>query len=85
MPEQSTLEPTPTGQRAPLGAVTQSEIDRQVFDLYDEYCHGRIDRREFLKRAAALGAAGLAMAQALFPNYAQAQTISFTDPRIKAT
>jgi len=19
-----------------------------VFDLYDEYCHGRIDRREFL-------------------------------------
>jgi len=85
MPEQSTLEPTLIEQRAPLGAVTQSEIDQRVFDLYDEYCHGRIDRREFLKRAAALGAAGLAMAQALFPNYARAQTISFTDPRIKAT
>src|SRR5262245_40683393 len=27
---------------------------------------------------------GLAMAQALLPRYAQAQTISFTDPRIKA-
>jgi carboxymethylenebutenolidase len=60
------------------------EIDRQIYDLYDEYCHGRIDRREFLLRAAALTAGGLAMAQALLPRYARAQTISFTDPRIKA-
>ncbi len=30
------------------------------------------------------GVSGLAMAQALFPRYAQAQTISFTDERIKA-
>jgi carboxymethylenebutenolidase len=51
-------------------------------DLYDEYCHDRIDRREFL-RLAALVAGGLAMAQALLPRYAQAQTISFTDTRIK--
>ena len=62
--------------------VTQIEIDQRVFDLYDEYCHGGIDRREFLLRASLL-AGGLAMAQALFPRYAQAQTISFTDPRIK--
>ncbi len=64
-------------------AVTQLEIDQRVFDLYDEYCHGRIDRREFL-RLSALVAGGLAMAQALLPRYAQAQTISFTDTRIKA-
>ncbi len=69
---------------APSGAVTQREIDQRVFDLYDEYCHGRIDRREFLRRATALGVAALAMAQALLPRYAQAQTISFTDARIKA-
>jgi carboxymethylenebutenolidase len=66
------------------GAVTQLQIDQRVFDLYDEYCHGRIDRREFLMRSAALVAGGLAMAQALLPRYAQAQTISFTDSRIKA-
>jgi len=63
------------------------EIDRRVFELYDEYCHGRIDRREFLARAGALTVAGvsaLAMAQALLPRYAQAQTISFTDERMKA-
>ena len=64
--------------------VTQLEIDRRVFDLYDEYCHGRIDRREFLARSAALVAGGLAMAQALLPRYALAQTISFTDQRIRA-
>jgi carboxymethylenebutenolidase len=64
--------------------VTQIEIDQRVFELYDEYCHGRIDRREFLKRAGALSVAGLAMAQALLPRYAQAQTISFTDQRMKA-
>jgi len=69
----------------PLNAITQTEIDQQVFDLYDEYCHGGIDRREFLKRASALGAAAAAMAQALLPRYARAQTISFTDERIKAT
>src|SRR5262245_46271459 len=64
-------------------AVTQLEIDQRVFDLYDEYCHGRIDRRQFLLLASAV-AGGLAMAQALLPRYAEAQTISFTDTRIKA-
>jgi carboxymethylenebutenolidase len=64
-------------------ALTQAEIDQRVFDLYDEYCHGRMDRRAFL-RAASLIAGGLAMAEALIPRYAKAQTISFTDERIKA-
>ena len=41
-----------TGSVAP--GITQQEIDQRVFDLYDEYCHGRIDRREFFSRAAAL-------------------------------
>ena len=40
-----------------MTAITQPEIDQQVFNLYDEYCHGRIDRREFMRRAGALGAA----------------------------
>jgi carboxymethylenebutenolidase len=65
------------------GLVKQHDwIDQRVFDLYDEYCHGRMDRRTFLQQAA-LVAGGLAMAQALMPRYANAQTISFTDSRIK--
>ena len=66
---------------------TELKIDKQIFDLYDEYCHTDMTRREFLSRASAMaiaGGAGLAMAQALLPRYADAQTISFTDERIKA-
>lgn len=62
-------------------------IDDRVYDLYDQYCHGDIDRREFFRRAAALtigGISALAMAETLLPNYAEAHTISFTDKRIKA-
>ena len=77
-----------TASAAPAApGITQLEIDQRVYDLYDEYCHGRIDRREFLSRAASIaviGGTGLMMAQALLPRYAQAQTVSFTDQRIKA-
>ena len=64
------------------------DIDKRVYDLYDEYCHGYIDRREFLRRCGAItvaGVSGLVMAQALLPRYAQAQTVSFTDERIVPT
>jgi carboxymethylenebutenolidase len=67
--------------------MDQQDIDARVYDLYDEYCHGFIDRREFLRRSAAItvgGVTALTMAQALLPRYAHAQTISFTDKRIKA-
>jgi carboxymethylenebutenolidase len=77
------MTPYDAPQAAP--ALTQDHIDKRVFELYDEYCHGKMDRREFLARAAALTAGGLAMAQALFPRYANAQTISFTDPRMRAS
>ena len=66
----------------------EQEIDPRVFDLYDEYCHGHITRREFLSRAAVLtvgGVSALWMAQALMPRYAEAQTISFTDSRMTGT
>jgi carboxymethylenebutenolidase len=67
--------------------MDQNQIDEQVFDLYDEYCHGKIDRRQFFKRASELTVAGIsavAMAEALMPNYAEAQEVLFTDERIKA-
>ncbi|MFK7831190.1 MAG: dienelactone hydrolase family protein [Congregibacter sp.] len=68
--------------------MQQHEIDDQVFELYDEYCHGKLNRRQFFERAAAItiaGASALAMAKALIPNYAEAQEVLFTDERIKAT
>ncbi len=81
------MAPISTQISTPANSITQLEIDQRVFDLYDEYCHGKFDRREFLSRAAKITVAlgtGLAMAQALLPRYAQAQMIQFTDTRIKA-
>ncbi len=67
--------------------MDQDQIDDQVFDLYDEYCHGKIDRRQFFERVTHLTVSGIsavAMAEALLPNYAEAQEVLFTDERIKA-
>jgi len=64
-----------------------SNIDPKIFDLYDEYCHSKMSRREFLDKAsqvAVIGGSGLIMAKSLLPHYAHAQVISFTDERIKA-
>lgn len=56
--------------------------DQRLFDLYDDYCHSGMERREFLRRAAAMGLLGAATA--LLPDYAQACQVSFTDERIVA-
>lgn len=68
--------------------MTEDYIDPQVYELYDEYCHTQMTRRDFLNRASALAVisgSALAMAEALLPRYAKAQLVSFTDERIKAT
>ena len=68
--------------------MRQDEIDDQIFELYDEYCHGHMDRRDFITRAGQVtvaGVSGIAMAEALLPNYAEAQEVQFTDERMKAT
>jgi len=66
--------------------MEKDTIDPKVYDLYDEYCHTQMTRRDFFNKASALavvGGSGLVMAEALLPRYAAAQTISFTDERIK--
>ena len=64
------------------------QIPQEAFDWYDEYAHGGIDRRTFLRRLGTLTVAGLtigSVSSALLPNYALAEQISFTDKDIKAT
>jgi len=68
-------------------ANTLQPIPQEAFDWYDEYAHGFIDRRTFLKRLSSLGAAGFTMAMltpALMPNYALAEEVSFNDADINA-
>jgi len=60
-------------------------MDQKFIDLCDDYAHGSLDRREFLKKLAAL-AGGTAAAITLLPlienKYAQAQVVPEDDPRL---
>ena len=67
--------------------MKKKPVPRPLLDLYDDYCHGRIDRREFFRRAGQVtiaGASALVLAESLLPRYAEAQEVSFTDSRIRA-
>jgi carboxymethylenebutenolidase len=63
-------------------------IPQEAFDWYDEYAHGLMDRRTFMKKLGGLTALGISMnvlTSALLPNYALAEQVSFNDDDIKAT
>ncbi|HAS6416517.1 TPA: dienelactone hydrolase family protein [Vibrio vulnificus] len=69
-------------------SATKRPIPQEAFDWYDEYAHGKIDRREFLNRLAGLAVLGFSVAtltEALLPDYAKAEQVSFNDPDIKAS
>ncbi len=62
------------------------QYSHELFDLYDEFAHGEITRRQFTERAAkfAIGISAAALLQNLQPNYALAQQVPKDDPRIKS-
>ena len=64
------------------------KIPREAIELYNQYIHGEISRRDFLEGAKRFAIAGLAattILDALMPNYALGQQVSSTDNRIKAS
>ena len=65
---------------------TTQTVPAEAIEAYNQYVHGHIDRRAFMTRInaiAATSAVATAMIEALTPNYAAAQQVSPTDPRIK--
>jgi len=65
---------------------TTQTVPAEAIEAYNQYIHGHIDRRAFMTRInaiAATTAVATAMIEALTPNYAAAQQVSPTDPRIK--
>jgi len=64
-----------------------SDFPPEVLKLFDGYIHGALPRRDFLDRAAKYAVGGFtaaAMLESLSPNYAWAEQIAKSDPRIKA-
>ncbi len=67
---------------------TRPKLPSEAVELYNLYIHGVISRRAFMdgvQRFAIGGLAATTIIEALMPNYAQAQQVSKTDDRIKAT
>jgi carboxymethylenebutenolidase len=62
-----------------------SDYPQELLDLFHEYQHGEITRRDFLDRAkkfAVGGVTAMALYESLKPNYAWAQQVKKEDPRI---
>src|SRR5712691_6869509 len=67
---------------------TRPQLPSEAIELYNLFIHGVIGRRAFMdgvKRFAIGGLTATVIIEALMPNYAQAQQVSKTDDRIKAT
>jgi len=63
------------------------DFDQRLLDLYDDYVHGRLSRREFARKAATFAVGGItaeALLERLSPNYALAQQVAPDDARIHA-
>ena len=63
-----------------------SDFPREVLNLFDEYVHVGISRREFMEGAQRYAVGGMtaaALFEALKPNYALAMEVQPDDKRIK--
>ncbi|MBZ5559920.1 MAG: dienelactone hydrolase family protein [Acidobacteriia bacterium] len=65
-----------------------SDYPQELLDLFHEYQHGHITRRDFLEKAqkfAVGGVTAIALYESLKPNYAWAQQVKKDDTRIKTS
>ncbi|QEC53455.1 carboxymethylenebutenolidase [Anseongella ginsenosidimutans] len=67
--------------------IRKEDIKQEVFDLYDDYAHNRVGRREFMQRLSTYAVGGLtvaSLASFLMPDYKNAIQIRQDDPRLKS-
>ncbi|GJM34815.1 MAG: hypothetical protein DHS20C18_38160 [Saprospiraceae bacterium] len=67
--------------------MKKTALKQEVFDLYDNYVHNKIDRREFMEKISLYAVGGLtvpAMLDYLLPNYEDKQQVRADDPRLKS-
>src|ERR1700722_1684773 len=71
-----------------METTTRPKLPKEAIQLYNLFIHGEISRRDFMDGVKKFAVGGLAVptiVEALMPNYAQAQQVSKTDDRIKAS
>lgn len=67
--------------------IKKEDISQEVFDLYDDYAHNKIDRRNFLEKLSLYAIGGItvsALMSAMMPNYIDTITVKPDDERINS-
>ncbi len=66
--------------------IDKADISQEVFDLYDQYAHNKIDRRQFMDRLSLYAVGGITLPSLLsfiMPDYKTTLQVSQDDPRIQ--
>src|ERR1700712_499585 len=70
-----------------MSQIKKEDIKQEVFDLYDDYAHNRLNRRDFMQRLSLYAVGGITVASLmsfLMPDYQGAIQVKQNDPRLKS-
>jgi len=70
-----------------MSNIKKEDVRQEVFDLYDDYAHSRINRRDFMEKLSIYAVGGLtvpALMSFLMPDYQNTLQVKPADPRIKS-
>ncbi len=65
--------------------IQMQDIPQEFFDLYDEYAHNKIQRREFIEKLSLYTIGGLtvpALLSFMMPNYLDTMLVDINDPEL---
>jgi carboxymethylenebutenolidase len=68
-----------------MSKIKKEDIKQEVYDLYDDYAHNKIDRRDFMSKLSIYAVGGLTVSSLsafLLPNYAKGMSVKPGDPSI---
>ncbi|GLU45557.1 dienelactone hydrolase family protein [Allomuricauda sp. NBRC 101325] len=68
-----------------MAPLKKDDIKQEVFDLYDDYAHNKIDRREFMEKLSVYAVGGITIASLLsfmMPDYKTTLEVSPNDPSL---
>jgi carboxymethylenebutenolidase len=71
-----------------MNQISKEDVKQEVFDLYDDYAHNRLDRRSFMQKLSfyAVGSITVpALMSFLMPDYQNNIQVKHDDPRLKST
>lgn len=70
-----------------MNQINKEDVKQEVFDLYDDYAHNRLDRRSFVQKLSVYAVGTLtvpALMSFLMPNYEANIQVKKDDPRLKS-